>query len=58
MSTLDRIARLAQAQRTITVHARNTLGDALGKILDRARTNQQGVSQIANAVVAHQIWFR
>ena len=26
MSTLDRIARLAQAQRTITVHTRNTLG--------------------------------
>ena len=58
MSILARSAKVAQAQGIITVQADCTLDDALRKMLDRAQINQQSMAQIADAVVAHQIWFR
>jgi AmiR/NasT family two-component response regulator len=58
MSNVESIAKLAQAQGIVTIQADCTLDDALRKMLDRAQINHQSVSQIADAVVAHQIWFR
>jgi AmiR/NasT family two-component response regulator len=58
MSNVESIAKLAQAQGIVTIQADCSLDDALRKMLDRAQINEQSVSQIADAVVAHQIWFR
>jgi AmiR/NasT family two-component response regulator len=53
----ERTAKLAQAQGIITVQADCTLDEALSLMLARAQTANQGLIHIAEAVIAHRIWF-
>jgi AmiR/NasT family two-component response regulator len=57
MAMWDRTAKLAQAQGIITVQADCTFDEALRMMLERAQVAHQSLSQIAEGVVAHRIWF-
>jgi AmiR/NasT family two-component response regulator len=53
----DRTAKLAQAQGVVSVQADCTVDEALRMLLERAQVSHRSLTQIANDVVAHRIWF-
>jgi AmiR/NasT family two-component response regulator len=57
MSIPDQATKLAQAQGIVTVQADCTFDDALRMMEHRAQISHRSLSQIADAVVAHRIWF-
>ena len=58
MTIWDRTATVAQAQGMVSVQADCTLDQALQMMIDRAQVAHQGLLQIAEATIGHQIWFR
>jgi hypothetical protein len=57
MAISDGAAKLALAQGVVSVQADCTFDDALRMMRDRAQIRHQSLSQIADGVVAHRIWF-